>query len=124
MAMPTPHRLLDRTPGLRPSLANSNINTASHPNLSLAASTAIARKASLNALTAAQSNLPSAPSTGKMMGGDGREIAVGDLVDVPGAMHGIVKFVGNVNGKKGVFAGVELSREYAQRGKNDGDVDG
>lgn len=124
MAMPTSHRQNDRS-GLRPSLG-SNINTTSHPNLSLAASTAIARKASLNALTAAQSNLPTAPgaSNGKMLGGDGREIAVGDFVDVPGSMHGIVKFVGTVNGKKGVFAGVELSREFAQRGKNGGDVDG
>lgn len=49
---------------------------------------------------------------------------VGDEVDVPGGMHGTVKFIGNVKGKNGVFAGVELSSEYAQRGKNDGDVDG
>ncbi|KAF2281260.1 uncharacterized protein EI97DRAFT_367792 [Westerdykella ornata] len=58
------------------------------------------------------------------MGGDGQEIEVGDLVDVPGGMHGTVKFIGSVRGKKGVFAGVELSREFAARGKNDGDVDG
>ncbi|KAF2675294.1 hypothetical protein BT63DRAFT_366463 [Microthyrium microscopicum] len=59
-----------------------------------------------------------------MLGGDGRPIAVGDAVEVPGAMHGVVKFIGSVAGKKGVFAGVELSREFAPRGKNDGDVDG
>jgi hypothetical protein len=106
----------------RPSLGFSqNINTASSPNLSLAASTAIARKASLNALTAGQSL---ATPGGMMAGGDGREIFVGDTVDVPGAMHGTVKFVGNVRGKKGVFAGVELSKEFAPRGKNDGDVEG
>jgi hypothetical protein len=58
------------------------------------------------------------------MGGDGQEIEVGDTVDVPGGMHGVVKFIGSVRGKKGVFGGVELSREYAVRGKNDGDVDG
>jgi dynactin complex subunit len=58
------------------------------------------------------------------MGGDGQEIEVGDTVDVPGGMHGAVKFIGSVRGKKGVFAGVELSREFATRGKNDGDVDG
>lgn len=51
-------------------------------------------------------------------------IEVGDIVGVPGGMTGIVKFLGAVNGKKGTFAGVELSREYAARGKNDGDVDG
>ncbi|KAF2002845.1 hypothetical protein P154DRAFT_429899 [Amniculicola lignicola CBS 123094] len=58
------------------------------------------------------------------MGADGQDIGVGDAVDVPGGMHGLVRFIGSVRGKKGVFAGVELSREYAARGKNDGDVDG
>jgi hypothetical protein len=105
----------------RPSLAFSNINTASHPNLSLAQSTAIARKASLNALTGGQ---PGSPSNSKMLGGDGREIQVGDVVDVPGNMHGEVKFIGSVRDKNGIFAGVQLSREYASRGKNDGDVEG
>lgn len=126
MALPTPrspHRL-DRTPGRQVSLASSNINTASHPNLGLAASTAIARKASLNALTAGASPLAGHNASSKMLGSDGREIVVGDLVDVPGLMHGVVKFVGPVQGKKGMFAGVELSREFAPRGKNDGDVEG
>ncbi|OAL55692.1 hypothetical protein IQ07DRAFT_498070 [Pyrenochaeta sp. DS3sAY3a] len=58
------------------------------------------------------------------MGADGQDIGVGDFVDVPGGMHGVVKFIGSVRGKKGVFAGVELSRQYAPRGKNDGEVDG
>lgn len=93
-----------------------SINTASSPNLSLAASTALARKASLNALTAGQDTT--------MVGADGREIEVGDTVDVPGGMHGVVKFIGGVRGKKGTFAGVELAKEYASRGKNGGDVEG
>ncbi|KAH7087052.1 hypothetical protein FB567DRAFT_443476 [Paraphoma chrysanthemicola] len=58
------------------------------------------------------------------MGADGQDIGIGDIVDVPGGMHGVVKFIGAVSNKKGVFAGVELSREYASRGKNDGEVDG
>jgi CAP-Gly domain/CLIP1 zinc knuckle len=49
---------------------------------------------------------------------------VGDTVDVPGGMYGTVKFVGEVAGKKGKFAGVQLAPEYAIRGKNNGDVDG
>jgi hypothetical protein len=93
-----------------------SINTASSPNLSLSASTALARKASLNALTAGQDTT--------MVGADGREIEVGDTVDVPGGMHGVVKFIGGVKGKKGTFAGVELAKEYAARGKNGGDVEG
>ena len=61
---------------------------------------------------------------GDAVGGDGREIEVDDMVDVPGGMYGTVKFIGTVHGKKGVFAGVELASEFAPRGKNDGDVDG
>lgn len=98
-----------------------SINTASSPNLSLAASTALARKASLNALTAGQDPTSSG---GNMVGADGHEIEVGDTVDVPGGMHGVVKFIGGVRGKKGTFAGVELAKDYAARGKNDGDVEG
>lgn len=52
------------------------------------------------------------------------DLVVGDLVDVPGNMHGTVRYVGHVEGKKGTFAGVELSEEFASRGKNSGDVDG
>lgn len=51
-------------------------------------------------------------------------IRVGDTVMVPGDMHGTVKFIGPVAGKKGTFAGVQLATEYAPRGKNSGDVDG
>ena len=53
-----------------------------------------------------------------------QNLEVGDVVDVPGSMHGTIKFIGEVKGKKGHFAGVELSREFAAKGKNDGDVDG
>lgn len=49
---------------------------------------------------------------------------LGDTVDVPGNMHGTVRFIGTVQGKKGIFAGVELHPEFALRGKNNGDVDG
>ena len=78
----------------------------------------MARKVSLNALTSQGGASRSAS------GGGGQDIEVGDTVDVPGGMYGLVKFVGSVAGKKGVFAGVELGKEYASKGKNDGDVDG
>ncbi|KAI0999899.1 hypothetical protein K3495_g8299 [Podosphaera aphanis] len=52
------------------------------------------------------------------------DLNVGDVVDVPGKMYGTVRFIGQVNKKSGVFAGVELSEEFACRGKNSGDVDG
>lgn len=66
---------------------------------------------------------PPPPLTPGRPSGDGH-IAIGDTVDVPGNMHGTVRFVGNVDGRKGIFAGVELHQEFAARGKNSGDVDG
>lgn len=53
-----------------------------------------------------------------------KDLDVGDAVDVPGGMHGIVRFIGQVKGKQGIFAGVELNKEWAARGKNNGDVEG
>ncbi|KAJ5780835.1 hypothetical protein N7457_005995 [Penicillium paradoxum] len=52
------------------------------------------------------------------------DVQVGDVVNVPGGMHGTIKYLGSVAGKPGRFAGVELSVEHAQRGKNSGDVEG
>jgi hypothetical protein len=49
---------------------------------------------------------------------------VGDTVEVPGGMSGTVKFIGAVDGKNGTFAGVQLSNQYAARGKNSGEVEG
>lgn len=54
----------------------------------------------------------------------GDDFNVGDLVDVPGNMYGTIRFVGTVAGRKGTFAGVELPSDFAERGKNNGDVDG
>ncbi|KAF9736025.1 hypothetical protein PMIN06_002564 [Paraphaeosphaeria minitans] len=108
----TPRRLAPPRP------SHTLTSVASSPALSLSQSTAVARKASLNALVG-KSTTPTS-----MMGIDSSELEVGDLVDVPGAMTGVVKFIGSVRGKPGVFAGVELSRQFATRGKNDGDVEG
>ncbi|KAF8863407.1 hypothetical protein BDZ45DRAFT_615673 [Acephala macrosclerotiorum] len=143
----TPRRSLARP---RPSVLNG-INTASSPNLGASflqqasfRTNALARKSSLSALTVGHlATIPDAsagygltvldedsPTSRKMppftpsRGADGDDLEVGDLVDVPGSMHGTVKFIGSVQGKKGTFAGVELSEEYAARGKNNGDVDG
>ena len=125
--------------------------TASTPNLnqlysshspvsSRLAPPALSRKASFPALT--QNSLASIPddteayassvltndkmpaplTPGRPGGGDG--LGVGDTVEVPGNMQGTVRFIGSVNGRKGTFVGVDLHPEFAQRGKNSGDVDG
>jgi hypothetical protein len=73
------------------------------------------RKASLHALSGTMPVTPSA------MAGN---LEIGDTVNVPGEMYGTVRFVGSVRGKAGRFVGVELDREFAAKGKNDGDVEG
>ena len=85
---------LSSTPRLRPSIRNLSAN--SQPNMT--------------------------PINNRASGTD--DIQVGDAVNVPGGMDGTVKFVGEVKGKAGIFAGVELSRKWASRGKNDGEAEG
>ncbi|KAK0618132.1 hypothetical protein B0T17DRAFT_324851 [Bombardia bombarda] len=68
-------------------------------------------------------NMPSPFTPGRLTVTD-EQVDVGDMVDVPGNMTGTVRFVGSVAGRKGTFAGVELHRDFASRGKNSGDVDG
>ena len=70
---------------------------------------------------------PPRPTNGRTATDDknaNQNLEVGDVVDVPGSMFGTIKFIGEVKGKKGHFAGVELDKEFAVKGKNDGDVDG
>lgn len=67
-----------------------------------------------------QGNEPGTPASHTM----DADLEVGDMVNVPGDMYGVVKFVGTVKGKNGRFVGVELDKSFAARGKNDGDVDG
>lgn len=64
---------------------------------------------------------PLTPRAGASFAND---VSVGDRVEVPGNMMGMVRFIGSVQGKKGIFTGVELLPEFAARGKNNGDVDG
>jgi len=52
---------------------------------------------------------------------------VGDQVtfEVQGErMEGVVRFIGQVDGKAGEWGGVELSEEFTGKGKNDGSVKG
>lgn len=49
------------------------------------------------------------------------QFAVGEKVRVEGmGMEGWLRFVGEIAGKPGVWAGVELSGGFAGKGKNDG----
>jgi hypothetical protein len=74
--------------------------------------------------SASADNMPTTPGRPGTAASAEDAAGVGDIVDVPGGMYGTVRFVGTVGARKGTFAGVELNREFASRGKNSGDVDG
>ena len=90
----------------------------------LSPSSLIARKQSFNQLTQNSSSKDSGygGDTASDSGINGLEI--GDSVNVPGGMYGVVRFLGNVKGKAGMFVGVELEGPHAVKGKNDGTVEG
>ncbi|KAK9238901.1 hypothetical protein V1525DRAFT_399822 [Lipomyces kononenkoae] len=52
------------------------------------------------------------------------EFGVGDLVYVPGGLRGVVLYIGQVAGRSGEFAGVDLLGPDADKGKNNGTVNG
>lgn len=130
------------TPNLNSAYAQTSTSHSAANNTRLASS--LARKTSLATLTSSSlASIPDAtesyaldsvltdnprnmaPATpGRLAARPGGSVAVGDVVDVPGNMQGTVRFVGSVQGKNGVFAGVELDEDFAARGKNNGDVDG
>ncbi|KAK9467532.1 hypothetical protein V1512DRAFT_261400 [Lipomyces arxii] len=67
---------------------------------------------------------PRLSSAREFVGDDYLEFAVGDLVYVPGGMRGVVLYVGPIHGKVGEFAGIDLLGDDADKGKNNGTVNG
>ena len=54
-----------------------------------------------------------------------RPLEVGDPVNIESlGLEGTLRFLGEINGKAGHWAGVELSGSFAGKGKNDGSVAG
>ena len=61
---------------------------------------------------------------GKSNGKD-RIFELGDAIRIESlGMEGTLRFMGSIEGKPGIWAGVELAPGFAGRGKNDGTVDG
>lgn len=55
----------------------------------------------------------------------GRNHELGDTVRIESlGFEGTLRFIGEIDGKAGMFAGVELGGGFAGRGKNDGSVGG
>jgi hypothetical protein len=54
-----------------------------------------------------------------------RTLETGDAVRIESlAVEGVLRYLGEIEGKPGTYAGVELSGAFAGRGKNDGSVAG
>ncbi|KAF2485355.1 hypothetical protein BDY17DRAFT_308756 [Neohortaea acidophila] len=102
--LPTPRPSFGGSPNFSASVSSASVNTN--------------RNASLRALNG-QTHDPRTPGNR-----DASDLVVGDEVNVPGDMYGVVKFLGAVKGKNGTFVGVELDPAFANKGKNDGDVEG
>ncbi|KAG9073871.1 hypothetical protein FS749_014603, partial [Ceratobasidium sp. UAMH 11750] len=66
-----------------------------------------------------------ASNIGRSLSRAGQEFEVGDAVRIESlGMEGTLQFIGEIEGKSGIWAGVELAPMFAGRGKNDGSVNG
>lgn len=66
-----------------------------------------------------------ASNAGRSLSRAGHEFEVGDAVRIESlGMEGTLQFMGEIEGKTGIWAGVELAPNFAGRGKNDGSVNG
>ncbi|KAG8683897.1 hypothetical protein FRC08_014012, partial [Ceratobasidium sp. 394] len=66
-----------------------------------------------------------ASNIGRSLSRAGQEFEVGDAVRIESlGMEGTLQFMGEIEGKSGIWAGVELAPMFAGRGKNDGSVNG
>ncbi|KAG8709992.1 hypothetical protein FRC09_000365, partial [Ceratobasidium sp. 395] len=66
-----------------------------------------------------------ASNIGRSLSRAGQEFDVGDAVRIESlGMEGTLQFMGEIEGKSGIWAGVELAPAFAGRGKNDGSVNG
>lgn len=53
-----------------------------------------------------------------------QKLSIGDNVSLPEGQHGILRYIGPINGKNGEFAGVELIGEYSSLGRHNGYFEG
>ncbi|QRW21286.1 CAP-Gly domain protein [Rhizoctonia solani] len=68
---------------------------------------------------------PRQSNIGRSLSRAGHEFEVGDAVKIESlGMEGTLRFMGEIDGKNGLWAGVELAPAFAGKGKNDGSVAG
>ncbi|CAE6462625.1 unnamed protein product [Rhizoctonia solani] len=100
------------------------------PSVASTSSSRAKTPVSATSATRPRASLPSRPESrqsniGRSLSRAGHEFEVGDAVKIESlGMEGTLRFMGEIDGKNGVWAGVELAPAYAGKGKNDGSVGG
>lgn len=67
---------------------------------------------------------PPFPPSGSASGAPAPVFNLGDIVKLPEGQQGILKYIGQISGKAGEFAGVELIDEWASQGRHNGEFNG
>ncbi|CAE6417958.1 unnamed protein product [Rhizoctonia solani] len=100
------------------------------PSVASTSSTRSKTPVSATSASRPRTSLPARPESrtsniGRSLSRAGHEFEVGDAVRIESlGMEGTLRFMGEIEGKNGMWAGVELSSSYAGKGKNDGSVAG
>ncbi|KAJ1304313.1 hypothetical protein OPQ81_005473 [Rhizoctonia solani] len=100
------------------------------PSVASTSSTRSKTPVSATSATRPRASLPSRPESrtsniGRSLSRAGHEFELGDPVRIESlGMEGTLRFMGEIEGKNGTWAGVELAPAYAGKGKNDGSVAG
>ncbi|CAE6539780.1 unnamed protein product [Rhizoctonia solani] len=100
------------------------------PSVASTSSTRSKTPVSATSVNRPRASLPARPESrtsniGRSLSRAGHEFEVGDAVRIESlSMEGTLRFMGEIEGKNGIWAGVELSSAYAGKGKNDGSVAG
>ncbi|CAE6505546.1 unnamed protein product [Rhizoctonia solani] len=100
------------------------------PSVASTSSTRSKTPVSATSASRPRASLPARPESrtsniGRSLSRAGHEFEVGDAVRIESlGMEGTLRFMGEIDGKNGMWAGVELAPTYAGKGKNDGSVAG
>ncbi|ELU38460.1 CAP-Gly domain-containing protein [Rhizoctonia solani AG-1 IA] len=126
------NELSPQLPSATVSISGRRSVAGSHRPPSVASTSSSRAKTPVSATSATRprASLPSRPESrqsniGRSLSRAGHEFEVGDAVKIESlGMEGTLRFMGEIDGKNGLWAGVELAPAFAGKGKNDGSVAG
>ncbi|OCH93135.1 hypothetical protein OBBRIDRAFT_802140 [Obba rivulosa] len=111
------------------SLPSLSPSTSGRPSSAASSSSAVSSAASKPKATLSQVTIRpqsrQSDISARSASRTGRAFEVGDFVRIASqGFEGTLRYIGRIEGKPGVWAGVELLAGFAGKGKNDGSVDG